>query len=286
MTKYIWAKILTRRQPGDFMSAEYLHGFSEKEQKRLLHQAKFLENFVYSGLELPKKGTLLEVGCGVGAQTKIILKRCPQLKIDSVDLSSEQLSLAKKILKSEISKKRVRLFQADATQMSLDRKNYEGAFICWFLEHVPDPLMVLKGVRKLLKPGARVFCSEVFNQTLFLEPYAPAVLKYWFHFNDLQWSIKGHPFVGAQLGHYLSEAGFKKIQVEPIHLHFDSRNKRSRALFADYFLDILLSAQDKLLSEGRVTQEDVERVKLEFSLMKSSPTGVFYYSFVRGIGSA
>lgn len=32
------------------MNEEYLHGFSKKEQKRLLYQAKFLESYVYADL--------------------------------------------------------------------------------------------------------------------------------------------------------------------------------------------------------------------------------------------
>ena len=195
--------------------SDYIHGFTEKEQQRLIHQAQFLEPQVYAGIDLEFRKNLLEVGCGVGAQTQILFRRFPHLKIDGVDLSKEQLVLAAKVLRKEIKSGRARLFQQDAQNLKLKQKgSYDSAFLCWFLEHVPDPLQALKSVFKQLKPGAKIYCSEVFNQSLFMEPYSPAYLKYWFEFNDLQWATKGHPFVGAKLGHLLKESGFVDIQVE------------------------------------------------------------------------
>ena len=75
--------------------------FEKKEQERLAQQAKFLEPYVYEGIDLEFKKTLLEVGCGVGAQTEILLRRFPDLHIDGVDLSESQLSIAQKVLKKE-----------------------------------------------------------------------------------------------------------------------------------------------------------------------------------------
>ena len=263
-------------------SQDYLHGFTKKEQDRLLHQARFLEPYVYAGIDLEHTARLLEVGCGVGAQTKIITRRFPDLKIDAVDLSRQQLSAAKKNLANEIKSGQVRLFEQDALQLHMkDAGKYDSAFLCWFLEHVPKPLEALKRVRKQLKKGGKIYCSEVFNQTLFIEPYSPAYLKYWFEFNDYQWSIKGHPFIGAQLGHLLKEAGFVDIQTEVRPFHFDSREPEKRAAFAEYFFQILLSAEKTLLSVGRVSPEQIQRMKAEVEICKKAKDSVFFYSFMR-----
>ena len=154
---------------------KYLHGFSKVEQYRLVHQAKFLDKWIYQGVDLKKCKNLLEVGCGVGAQTKIILRRFPKIHVDGVDFSPEQLEVAKFLLKKEIGK-RVELHSQDAQKLKLNKK-FDAAFLCWFLEHVPEPLLALKQIRKHLKSGAKIYCTEVFNQTLFLEPYSPAFFK-------------------------------------------------------------------------------------------------------------
>lgn len=261
--------------------SDYLHGFDPKEQKRLLHQARFLEPYVYAGVDLEFQQELLEVGSGVGAQTKILCRRFPDLKVTGVDLSEKQIDMAKVQLKSEVKEGRVQLFQGDAQELNLKEKNYDAAFLCWFLEHVPEPLKVLKRVIKHLKPGAKIYCTEVFNQTLFMEPYSPTYLKYWFEFNDLQWSIKGHPFIGAQLGNLLMDAGFTDIKTEMRPFHFDSREPEKREAFIEYFYQILLSAEKGLLKSGRVTTKDLKEMKKEVERVKKDPKSVFFYSFVR-----
>lgn len=261
---------------------KYLHGFDQKEQKRLLFQAEFLEPYVYPGIELAGVKNLLEVGCGVGAQTQILLRRFPKIHIDGVDLSQEQLAVAKDLLRDPVQQKRVHLYQQNAEQLNLPNKGkYDAAFLCWFLEHVPNPVEVLKRVKQHLKPGAEVYCTEVFNQTLFVDPYSPSYLNYWFQFNDYQWSIKGHPFIGVQLGNLLKAAGFVDIKLETRPFHFDSRNSKLRAEFIDYFFDILLSAEKTLLAEKRVSAADIKKMKNEVELSKKAKDSVFYYAFIR-----
>lgn len=260
---------------------EYLHGFEKKEQDRLIYQAKILEPILFKDIKLAKTKNLLEVGCGVGAQTQILLRRFPKIKITGVDLSEAQLHRAQNTLKSAIKNRRVQLFQQDAQELNLDFKKFDSAFVCWFLEHVPDPVKVLRQTYKHLKPGSTIYLTEVFNQSLFMDPYAPAYLKYWYEFNDLQWEMKGHPFIGVQLGHYLKEAGFKNIKVEFIPLHFDSRTPKRRSEFVEYFFDILLSAEEKLLKAGRVDKNLIAQMRLEVERVKTNTNSVFFYSFAR-----
>lgn len=265
---------------------KYLHGYNKKEQDRLIHQAKFLEPYIYSGIDLEFTNQLLEVGCGVGAQTKILCRRFPDLKIDALDLSQAQLDIAKDYLKTELSSKQVRLFQQDAQKLKLKNKKYDAAFLCWFLEHVPSPAKVLQNVRKHLKADAKIYCTEVFNHTLFVSPYSPALMKYWFEFNDYQWTIKGHPFVGGQLGNLLKDAGFSDIQTEMREFHFDKRNAIQRASFIEYFYQIMLSAEHTLRSEKRVDAELMREMKKEVQALKKDPNAVFFYAFVRATAKA
>ncbi|MSX00728.1 MAG: SAM-dependent methyltransferase, partial [Actinobacteria bacterium] len=58
----------------------YIHGFGEEESRRLWEQAGILAPMVFSELPLPRHGSLLEIGCGVGAQLNQIALRCPDLQ--------------------------------------------------------------------------------------------------------------------------------------------------------------------------------------------------------------
>ena len=83
-------------------SQGYLHGYTKEEQNRLYQQARFLETSVFESIDFSKSKRLLEVACGVGAQTEILLKRFPHIKIDGIDASQEQLHTAEKHLKNSM----------------------------------------------------------------------------------------------------------------------------------------------------------------------------------------
>ncbi|MCI0652071.1 MAG: methyltransferase domain-containing protein [Planctomycetes bacterium] len=264
----------------------YLHGFTPREQARLVKQARFLARWVYDGVDLSRCRRLLEVGCGVGAQTQILLSKYPKLHVTGVDRAPEQLRAAAARLKGFSRAGRVALVEADATRMPVPARAFDGAFVCWFLEHVPHPALVLAEIRRKLERGAPIVCTEVNNATLFLDPYSPATLKYWFEFNDYQWTIQGHPFVGAQLGNLLHEAGYRKIETVVQPLHFDSRTPRERRAFIAYWTELLLSAAPGLLASRRVSPRLVRAMKLELSRLARTKGSVFYYSFMRATAEA
>ncbi len=229
-------------------SEGYVHGYSSVEQERLKYQARFTEQSIYGNLDLSGVNTLLEVGVGVGAQSEILLRRFPNLNIVGIDQSDAQLSAARTYLESKsYAKDRYKLMRMDATNMEFDSQAFDGAFICWVLEHVPSPERVLSEVRRVLKRGAKVHITEVMNHSFFLEPYSPNVWKYWMAMNDYQHEQTGDPFVGAKLGNLLLAQGFQEIKTKVKTWHFDNRQPEQRKRYIEFWTQILLSAKDQLL---------------------------------------
>ena len=260
----------------------YLHGFSDKEQQRLKKQAAFAEQTVYGGLSLGEGKKILEVGCGVGAQTEILLRRFPNIHITGIDLNPKQLAAAEKNLNSlSWAKGRWELQNMSADDMKLENHSYDGAFICWLLEHVPSPAKVLAEVRRVLRPGGRVVITEVMNSSFFLDPYSPNVWKYWMAFNDYQHDQAGDPFIGAKLGNLLTAGGFRDVRTEVKTWHFDNRVPGQRKEAIEYWTELLLSGSDALLQAGSVTQEVVTAAEKELKAVARDPNAVFFYSFIQ-----
>lgn len=259
----------------------YLHGYSKEEQERLYSQARILEEEVYQGIDFKKCKSIIEVGCGVGAQTEILLERFPHLKILGVDLSEKQLALAEKRLSKYIKKGQVRLLCMNAEQIDKIKEKFDGAFICWFLEHVPNPLKILKSLNKILKKGSPVYCTEVQNTSFFVNPYSPNMLKYWFELNDFQWEHGGNPFMGATLGNLLKEARYKNIDVDFRGMTFDSRDSKARIKFIRYFEELMFSASENLIKDKRITQKNLKQVKSEVKKLALNQNAVIQLGYMR-----
>jgi ubiquinone/menaquinone biosynthesis C-methylase UbiE len=260
---------------------DYLHGYSREEQDRLYRQARFLEQEVYEHVDFSRQRGIIEVGCGVGAQTEILLRRFPELRIQGVDFSTTQLERARKHLAPAVRAGRVKLAQADAERLPYPANSFDGAFLCWFLEHVQQPVAVLKEVRRVLKAGSTIYCSEPLNSTYFVDPYSPATLQYLFALNDHQWALKGDPFMGAKLGNYLLTAGYRNIHTEVKVQFFDNRVPKRRADYIEEWTTVLLSGAPSLLEAGKVTPRIVEDMERELDKLKDDPDAVFFSCWVQ-----
>lgn len=260
----------------------YVHGFTAQEQARLYRQARFVEHRVHSDMPFRRSQQMIEVGCGVGAQTEILLRHYPDLHITGIDRSESNLAQARRHLaKLPWSDGRYEFVQADAGSLQFEAARFDSAFLCWILEHVADPTLVLSETRRVLRPGAPIVATEVQNATFFIEPYSPQTLAYWRAVNDYQIEVGGDPFVGAKLGNLLQAVGYRDITTEVKTIHLDNRWPGERAEFIAYWTDLLLSSSSGLLGAGRVSAEVVEGMKQELSDVARNPNAVFFYSFVQ-----
>lgn len=260
----------------------YLHGFSEREQARLRAQAEFAEYSIFQNINFSTAKKILEVGCGVGAQTEILLRRFPKAHVTGIDLNERQLEAAKKYLTGQPFKQdRYELLKMSADDLHFDQSSFDGAYLCWVLEHVPNPAQVLSEVRRVLKPGAEIVITEVMNSSFFLDPYSPNVWKYWMAFNDYQHNHAGDPFIGAKLGNLLTQIGYHQVKTEVKTWHFDNRQPGLRKQAIHFWTDLLLSAADKLIEDKYIDEETVIKAKEELDLVANNPNAVFLYSFMQ-----
>jgi SAM-dependent methyltransferase len=260
----------------------YLHGFTPEEQERLRRQARFVEHHVHEGLPFRRARQLIEVGCGVGAQTEILLRRWPELSVTGVDASPTNLERARSNLTAlGWLEGRWTLSLQDAARMSFPADSFDAGFVCWLLEHVADPTRILAEMRRVLRSGSPVVVTEVQNASFFLDPYSRHTQAYWLAFNDHQLELGGDPFVGAKLGNLLQSGGFRDITTAVRTIHLDNRAPGEREEFLGYWTELLLSGAAGLQAAGKVSEETVRGMEEELAAVAHDPDAVFFYSFVQ-----
>lgn len=265
---------------------KYIHGYHEEEQERLREQAMVIEKPIYDFIDFSQVTELLEIGSGVGAQTEILLRRFPHLKITGVEYEPKQIQKARaNMAQLGFGSDRVEFIQQDATALQLS-KMYDGAFICWVLEHIPDPICVLKSMKPFLKKGARVSIMEVFNNTFYTYPTSEAIMEYWRIYNQYQVTIGGDPQVGARLGDLLQESGYEQIDLRSGGFHLDSRMPEEKKTVFTYWKNLMSSGAPLLLEEGLVTEKQVKDMQEAMDKLRDLPQSVFYYRFIQATAFA
>ena len=70
------------------MKTSYIHGYDPRENIRLQDQASTLVELLHSDTSYPSGSSVLEAGCGVGAQTVTLARNSPNAFFTSVDTIS------------------------------------------------------------------------------------------------------------------------------------------------------------------------------------------------------
>ena len=107
-------------------------------------------------------GTALEVGCGRGVGSELILNVFGAENVDAFDLDPHMVKLAQKRL--DRYGDRIRLGVGDVTDIPTEDDYYDAVFDFGIVHHVPNWRDALKEIHRVLKPGGRFYSEEVLDR--------------------------------------------------------------------------------------------------------------------------
>ena len=94
----------------------------------------------------------LDVGCGNGAFTEMLLERCAPLSVDGIDPSEAQLAYARTRLASRVAQFR----QGDAMAQPFPDDTFDAAVMPLVIFFVPDPAKGVAEMARVVCPGGAV----------------------------------------------------------------------------------------------------------------------------------
>lgn len=108
---------------------------------------------------------VLELGCGRGVGTEILLRRLGAAHVTAFDLDPAMVALARRRL-APYGPDQVTLLVADATAIPAPDAAFDAVFDFGIVHHVPDWRSAVAEVRRVLRPGGRFYFEEVTKPAL------------------------------------------------------------------------------------------------------------------------
>ena len=201
-------------------SAEYVHGYTERETQRLEEQSLILEELLHAGTSYSSGSRVLEVGCGVGAQTLILLKRNPGIHLTSMDMSAASVQKAKE--RVEVAGyKGVEFRHENIFDHNLGPESFDHVFVCFVLEHMHQPVRALELMMKLLKPGGTITLIEGDHSSGKWTPETAASRAAWDGLVTSQEMLGHDPNIGKRLLPLMYGGRHISATVKPLEAYAD-----------------------------------------------------------------
>ena len=204
--------------------------------------------------------------------------RWPQLRVVGCDIAEAQLAYARRVLAADIAAGAVELMRASATAVPLPAASADAGFVCWLLEHVDNPAAVMREVARVVRPGGRVFVTEVYNHSLTLEPSQPPIDRFWSAVNTTQRLSGGHPNIGARLGELAAAANLEIVSHRFVPVIGDARDPAARTALLRYFRALMKSSAPQLLAARAFDERDLPSVWAAWDAVESARDGLFCYT--------
>jgi SAM-dependent methyltransferase len=266
------------------VSEAYVHGYHRREHERLQDQARTLAEILHADTAYPPGSEVLEVGCGVGAQTVTLAERSPDAHFLSVDISAESLAEAEQRIRAA-RLTNVRFLQADIFALPFADESFDHVFVCFVLEHLSQPAEALAILTRLLKPEGTLTVIEGDHGSTSFFPDSDAARRAIQCLITLQRLAGGNALIGRQLYPMLVEAGLEAVRVSPRLIYADgSRPDLAEDLIKKTFTAMIAGIRTSAIMAG-LTDPDAFDAGVRDLYRTAESDGVFCYTFFKGVGT-
>lgn len=196
----------------------------ESELERLKAQASLSwqsEARVMRRLGVRDGMKVLEVGCGPGFITRQLCELLPNSRITALDIDSALLARAREYLGDHLGD-RVDFVSASVMATGLDSESFDLAISRYVFQHLAEPVLAAKEVRRLLKPGGSHLIIDIDDGLWgIVEPTFTQLRAIYAKYASSQEQLGGDRCVGRRLWRILRESGYSAVALDSFVYHSD-----------------------------------------------------------------
>ncbi len=192
-------------------TSHYTHGSSEDEQQRLTALNTRLNRRCLDAAQFAAGERVVDFGAGLGQFSRAIA-RVTGVRVLGLERSAEQIAEATRQAAADGEATLVEMRQADVVDPPFqpdELGQFDAAHARFLLEHLPDPLLVVRNMARAVKPGGRVILSDDDYDTLRLWPEPHGFAPLWHAYQRTYDRHGNDPIVGRRLVQLLHQAGLR-----------------------------------------------------------------------------
>ena len=268
-------------ESGHSMKKSYVHGYTARESVRLVAQATTLADILHFDTVYPAGSKVLEAGCGVGAQTIILARNSPGARFTAVDISNDSLRAARERVFSH-GFTNVTFHQSDIFHLPYEEDSFDHMFLCFVLEHLPNPVEALLCLRRVLKRGGTITVIEGDHGSAYFHPESPSASNTIRSLIDIQAGMGGNSLVGRQLYPLLKKSNYNDIRISPRMIYVDSSKPELVEGFTiNTFIAMVEGVREQSLRSGLMGEVEWDQ-GIRDLYRTTAEDGTFVYTFFKG----
>ncbi len=233
--------------------SHYLHGSAPEEQRRLSLLNSLLNDACLRELSLRGGERILDLGSGLGQFTRAMARATgPAGRALGIERDPNQLAEARRLAREAGEENTAEFRAGDAFNLPLagnEWGSFDVAHTRFLLEHVPDPLAVVRNLVRAVCPGGRIVLMDDDHPNYRIWPEPPGWNELWSAYARSFELLGNDPYVGRRLVALLVEAGARPTRNTLIphvccagHPHF--------AAHTENLVNVIQGARPSILATG------------------------------------
>ncbi|MFL5312461.1 MAG: methyltransferase domain-containing protein [Myxococcales bacterium] len=256
--------------------SRYIHGTAPEEQARLSQLNQLLNDSALRELRLRGGERIVDFGSGLAQLTRAMARQAG-VRAVGLERSAEQIAEAMRQASAAGEEHLLELRESDVLGAQLEAGAYDLAHARFVLEHVHDPLAVVKAMARAVRPGGRIVLQDDDHDVLRLWPEPPGLGPLWQAYMRTYDRLGNDPVVGRRLAALLHDAGARPVRCTWLFFGACAGDPAFPA-FVENLHFILATARDTIVQAGLLGAAEADEALVQIRRFGARPDAAFWYA--------
>jgi ubiquinone/menaquinone biosynthesis C-methylase UbiE len=249
---------------------EYIGGSNANEIGRLDTLSKTVEQLTHHALKLAGIGvchSILDLGCGPGNVSIPLAHALQDAFVHGVDCSASFIEEARSRAEQQ-HVSNISFHIADAQLLPFQKETFDFVIVRFLLQHVKQVDAVLKEIKRVCKPGAKIVVIETDwgGQIFHPEPAHAALMNHRLPKLLLEWGTDVH--IGRKVPSYIMNSG---LHVNTVYSDMQVFHGETLTAFTDAMKSRLQIMEETIAKRTASDRDAMKDIREQFASVLKTP---------------